>query len=247
MKGNKNTFVQDRDRALFSLNESRIRAFYRKYNISASDNPLVFWASIYKAVLGITGCPENVRKQAEGWLDAHGFHRGINMDDTAPESLEKCARHTFEHVVFPCEFYRWGDMILNQVIDGDRYYMSDLYNLAVECGAQVPQPYKANFFKVITRKYVNGDEKTTIVRLDLPKPTQITECRRIYLCRNEETNALMYFTSELSMKGTYYLCAWTKQHSHLLLDMNPAKGEFDNVEELFREFAGYEPSGEMAV
>ena len=36
------TFVKDRDAALLSLDENKIRAFCRKYNVQISDNPLVF-------------------------------------------------------------------------------------------------------------------------------------------------------------------------------------------------------------
>ena len=60
----KNSFVHDRDEALLSLDEKKIRAFTRKYNISISDNPIVFWASVYKAVLAMKHCPEDIRRQA---------------------------------------------------------------------------------------------------------------------------------------------------------------------------------------
>ena len=242
----KNTFVQDRDRALLSLDEQKIRAFCRKYSISISDNPIVFWASIYKSILAMKNCPSHIRKQAEDWLDSHGFHRGFENVTPAPERTERFPRHTFEHVIFPSEFYKWGDKLLNQVIDGDRYYMADLYKY-VEPDRKAVQPYKPSFFKVIRRSYDADDERITIVRLDLPKPVQITECRRIYLCRNEDSNALMYFTSELSREGTYFLCAWTKQHCHLLLDMEPGSSEFDQVAKLFREFADFKPEMIKAV
>lgn len=238
----KNSFVHDRDEALLSLDEKKIRAFTRKYNISISDNPIVFWASVYKAVLAMKHCPEDIRKQAGDWLDSHGFQRGFGNCTPVQEKVDRYPRHTFEHVIFPAEFYRWGDKLLNQVIDGDRRYMADLYSY-VEPDTQAMQPYKANFFKVLRRNY----GEATIVRLDLPKPVQVTECRRIYLCRNEHTSTLMYFTSELSMEGTYYLCAWTKGHCHLLLDSNHVTGEFDHVAELFKELAGFEPKMTAAV
>ena len=90
----KNTFVQDRDRALLSLDELKIRAFCRKYSISISDNPVVFWASIYKSVLAMKNCPSHIRKQAEDWLDSHGFHRGFENVTPAPERTERFPRHT---------------------------------------------------------------------------------------------------------------------------------------------------------
>ena len=250
MKAIKNTYVKDRDKALLSLDEQQIRAFCKKYKVHISDNPVIFWAGVYKAILAMKKSPEETRKKAEDWLDAHGFRRGIEIEpiiSSLPEKQERYARHTFEHVVFPRTFYDWGDKILNQVIDGDRYYMADLYSTNVECDGHALQSYKSGFFKVTPKYFKNGDEEITIVRLELPKPVQITECRRIYLCLNKASKALMYFTSELSMGGTYYLCAWTKQHSHIMLNANPQLDEFDNVAGFFREFAGYEPSVEYAV
>lgn len=94
---------------------------------------------------------------------------------------------------------------------------------------------------------MSGEDKTMIVRLELPRPSQVTECRRIYLCLDEKTRALMYFTSELSAQGDYFLCAWTKQHSHMILNTDPALSEFENVAALFRELAGYEPPAVAAM
>ena len=97
---------------------------------------------------------------------------------------------------------------------------------------------------MLRRKYA----ETTIVRIELPKPSMVTECRRIYLCRDEATGSLLYFTSELSAQGTYFLCAWTKNHAHLLLRMEPdGRSEFDTVAELFGELAGFEPAVTAAM
>ena len=65
MKAIKNTYVKDRDKALLSLDEQQIRAFCKKYKVQISDNPVIFWAGVYKSILSMNGCPENARKQAE--------------------------------------------------------------------------------------------------------------------------------------------------------------------------------------
>ena len=247
MKSEMKTFVRDRDQALLSLDEKKIRAFCRKYNKPVSNNPVVFWAGIYKCILAMKNSPDHIRRQAEEWLDSHGFQRGFSAPDPLPEKREKFARHTFEHVVFPTEFYRWGERLVRQVTDGGRCYMSDLYTVSVEPDEHALQPYNPNFFKVFPRYYRNGDEETAIVCLELPMPSQVTECRRIYLCFNKATNDLMYFTSELSAQGTFYLCAWTKQHCHMILNPDPDLSEFDNVAWLFRELAGFDPSAIKAM
>lgn len=243
----KNTFDKDLEKALFSMDEQQVRAFCKKYKLDVPDDPAIFWAGICIGVLSMENCPEDTRKQAEDWLQTHGFQKETGPDSPVSGERERYDRHTFEHVVFPCAFYDWGERILDQVIDGDRYYMADLYSTNVECDKHAPQPYKAGFFKVTPRHFKDGKEETTIVRLELPKPKKITECRRIYLCLNKTSKAMMYFTSELSMGGKYYLCAWTKQHNHLMLGADPQISEFDNIAGLFRELAGYEPSVECAV
>ena len=118
-------------------------------------------------------------------------------------------------------------------MEGDRYLMADLYS-KLDCRGY---SYNAKQFKVILRKYVREENTIRIVRLDLPKSTQILECRRIYLCYNEVSKDLMYFTSELSIEGIYYLCAWTKEHSHIRIKTNPLLSEFDCVVGWFRKLA----------
>ncbi len=231
------TFVSDRDNALLSLDEQKIRAFGLKYSIPLSDNLIVFWASVYKSVLAMKNSPANIRRKAEDWLDSHGFERGYRNASAAPEEpeeIEQVSRYSFEHILFPSDFYNWGERLMNQVIDGDRRYMADLYS-HVERDEHAVQPYKANFFKVLRRNYKDENGHATIIRIDLPKPVQVSECQRIYLCHNNNTNAQMYFTSELSMEGTYSLCAWTKSHHHLRLYMDPSISEFDNVANFFRD------------
>lgn len=68
-------FVKDRDEALFSLDEAKIKAYLRKYGeTEVADAPeLIFWAAVYKAILGITYAPDNLKRKARGWLARNGF------------------------------------------------------------------------------------------------------------------------------------------------------------------------------
>ena len=240
------TFVKDRDAALLSLDENKIRAFCRKYNVQISDSPLVFWASIYKSILAMRNCPADIREKAGAWLDSHGFHREIGPVDAEPDAPERIPRHAFEHIIFPTEFYKWGQIMMNQVIDGGQYYLAESYRFVDDHETALTQ-YQPQHFKVLVRDYPADNGKTTVARLELPKPARITECRRIYLCRNDITGKCLYFTSELSAQGTYYLCAWTKNHNHLLISIDPVPNEFDRVAELFPELAVFEPPVEQAV
>lgn len=69
-------FVSERNEALFSLDEAKIKAYLRKYGEKeVADAPeLIFWAAVYKAILGITDAPEELKEKAKGWLARNGFH-----------------------------------------------------------------------------------------------------------------------------------------------------------------------------
>jgi hypothetical protein len=72
-------FVKERNEALFSLDEEKIRAFYGKWGDKAKlpTNPLVFWAGIHKAICNITSAPEDVKAKSRAWLKEHGFKESI--------------------------------------------------------------------------------------------------------------------------------------------------------------------------
>ena len=56
----------------------------------------------------------------------------------------------------------------------------------------------------------------------------------------------MYFTSELSAQGDYYLCAWTKDHSHMILNLDQNKSELDFIADFFDELISFDPKSLMA-
>lgn len=80
MKINIEDYVKERNEALFSLDEAKIRAFMRKYNVRfpAANNKIVFWAGIYKSICNIPSAPEDVRKQASEWLKNHNMSEEIS-------------------------------------------------------------------------------------------------------------------------------------------------------------------------
>ena len=66
-------FVQERNEALFSFDESKIREYAKKYCIPMPKYKIVFWAAVCKSICNITGAPDDVRKRAAEWLAYHGF------------------------------------------------------------------------------------------------------------------------------------------------------------------------------
>lgn len=72
-----NDFVKERDEALFSLDERKIRAYAEKYGVRLSNEPKVFWGSVYKAIYNIIDAPTELKQKAKEWLDKNGMSTKI--------------------------------------------------------------------------------------------------------------------------------------------------------------------------
>ena len=67
-------FIRERNEALLSLDKERIQAFMKKYDMQyPSDNDLVFWAGVHKAILAINAASPEQKEQSADWLLDHGF------------------------------------------------------------------------------------------------------------------------------------------------------------------------------
>ena len=67
-------FVQERNEALLSLDEQKIRAYMRKYGVSFNpESETVWWAGVHKAILGISSATPEQRERSGKWLVEHGF------------------------------------------------------------------------------------------------------------------------------------------------------------------------------
>jgi len=65
--------VKARDAALLSMDEQRLRGYFRKYNgTEMPEDPEVFWRAIHKARTAATGLPMAARTESKRWLLARG-------------------------------------------------------------------------------------------------------------------------------------------------------------------------------
>lgn len=71
-------FLQDRDSALLSLDEGKLRAYMRKYGETPPSNPIVFWVGVHKAITGCMSLPIEFRRASAMWLAVRGYK---SMDD----------------------------------------------------------------------------------------------------------------------------------------------------------------------
>ena len=74
---NPEEFVKERNEALFSLDEKKIRAYAKKYCAPLPENPKAFWGAVYKSIYNITNAPSEVKAKAKAWLKEHGFKESI--------------------------------------------------------------------------------------------------------------------------------------------------------------------------
>lgn len=70
-------FVKERDEALLSLDEQKIRAFSKKYEIQMPENETVFWAGVHKAITALKSAPIEQKTASIIWLAEHGFGPGV--------------------------------------------------------------------------------------------------------------------------------------------------------------------------
>lgn len=66
-------FVRERNEALFSFDEKKIRAYCKKYGAPGPDDPIVFRAGVCKAICAIKNAPRDVREKARRWLKENNF------------------------------------------------------------------------------------------------------------------------------------------------------------------------------
>lgn len=70
-------FIKERNEALFSLDEQKIRAYAEKWCAKVPENPIAFWGAVYKAIYNITNAPTELKQKAKEWLEENGMSTRI--------------------------------------------------------------------------------------------------------------------------------------------------------------------------
>lgn len=65
-------FIKERNEALFSLDEKKIRRYCKKYSVTIPRDEEVFWRGIYKAICNVEDAPQEVKEKAMARLKEHG-------------------------------------------------------------------------------------------------------------------------------------------------------------------------------
>lgn len=66
-------FLRERNDAILSMDEEKIRDYDRKYGVSEPQEDIVFWAGIHKSILALKAASEEQKMASKAWLDRHGF------------------------------------------------------------------------------------------------------------------------------------------------------------------------------
>lgn len=77
VKSNLERFLEERNAALFSLDENRIKEYCRKHGLQIPENKKVFWGAIYKSICNITDAPNEVVEIARQRLKEMGWSENI--------------------------------------------------------------------------------------------------------------------------------------------------------------------------
>ena len=64
-------FIQERDAALLSLDEERVKKYCRAWGVPIPDSNEVFWLSVHKAICNITSASTEQRRRSAQWLAEH--------------------------------------------------------------------------------------------------------------------------------------------------------------------------------
>lgn len=72
-------FNRERNEAMLSMDEQKIRAMVRKWNDTEMPSHMeTFWGAVHKAITGCLQLPIERRRESKAWLDARGWK---SLDD----------------------------------------------------------------------------------------------------------------------------------------------------------------------
>lgn len=74
-------FVKERNAALLSLDEKRIREHSEKWGVRTPKDKKVFWAGVHKALCNIKTTPIEQLWKSMAWLKDNGFSPVINQGE----------------------------------------------------------------------------------------------------------------------------------------------------------------------
>lgn len=148
-------------------------------------------------------------------------------------AMEYEVRYFMEHKALPQALRTHRESLLLELLGGAKA-IGALYAKAEDSNPDYTCPYDISQFTVTFHEYIDGKNAVFIVRVGMPEPECSPLCRAVYVCFSGGGHEDLYFTSELTPEGQYFLCCWPADGVHLNFGDAP-KDEFAKVAELFWE------------
>lgn len=133
-------------------------------------------------------------------------------------------RYGFEQKLLPQMFYNEKVKLLNAILDKEGKFFSDIY---IVFGPATDAIYNENDFTITAKKIQSDDKMLYYLIVDMPKPSMMFLSRRVYLCYEEKSGIVKYYTSEKSMDGNYAMCSIAKSGVRSNYGMAPEDEELE--------------------
>ena len=152
-------------------------------------------------------------------------------------TLEYHARYFVEHKGLPHAFYTEGCRLLSLLLAKEGQALRDYYTKLEGANPDYLCPYDADDFEVNYRTYIQDRDSCLVVRVEMPEPEDVRLCRAVFFVYGDHGSVELYFTSEFTEEGTYFLCAWDEEGAHFNFGDAPCddSDEMDKVASLFWE------------
>ena len=147
--------------------------------------------------------------------------------------MTNATRHKVEHSLLPSAFYANGERLMRMLMDDRGDVVLRCYGIAAKHSSEDSVEYEGDDFSVEFQTRPEKSGSPLIIRIQMPAPAEVGDCRAVYLCFGEQGQKL-YFTSELAQTGEFFLCALTGKRMHLTC-LASEQDEFDRVAALFEE------------
>lgn len=147
-------------------------------------------------------------------------------------------RYLVEHYVMPNAVYANGLALPFQLMVDPGKTMVGIYEAVREDTNGVINVDERDFSETY-KVYEREEDRLLIVRVAMPVPVAVYQCRALYICFSKRDGKSLYFTSEMNADGDFMLCAWARDRAHLNFNIAPdtADGEFQLISQLFWEIS----------
>ena len=146
-------------------------------------------------------------------------------------------RHRVEHELLPRMLKESGAKLLYDSMYKTKALFQGLYQEAGMDSEKTMSDFGEKSFKETHREFFKDKEAAFLIRVQMPTPTEVGDCRFIYLCYGRQGASNMIFTSERNADNHFTLCGWDEDLKHFNFGISPddAQEESDNIETLFWE------------